>query len=74
MDNVKVNLPKRFNLIYMYSRNTHNINDVFEQFVSTFNNVAMITRCDKSNTMELHLKHMTTTLSFLGVILVMILM
>jgi hypothetical protein len=50
MDNVKVNLPKHLNLIYMYSRSTHNIkNDVFEPFVSTFNNVAMITRCDKSN-------------------------
>ncbi len=33
MDNVKVNLPKRFNCIYMYSRSTHNINDVFEPFV-----------------------------------------
>ena len=54
MDNVKVNLPKRFNCIYMYSRSTHNIkNDVFEPFVSTFNNVPMITRCDKSNTMDL---------------------
>jgi hypothetical protein len=44
MDNVKVNLPKRFNCIYVYSRSTHNINDVFEPFVSTFNNVPMITR------------------------------
>jgi hypothetical protein len=56
MDNVKVNLPKRFNCVYMYSRSTHNINDVFEQFVSTFNNVPIITRCNKSSITEFHFK------------------
>ena len=56
MDNVKINLPKRFNCVYMYSRSTHNINDVFEQFVSTFNNVPIITRCNKSSIIEFHFK------------------
>jgi hypothetical protein len=39
IENVKANLPKCFNCVYMYSRNIHNINDVFEQFVSIFKNV-----------------------------------
>jgi hypothetical protein len=35
MDNIKNNIGKRPNCIYMYSRNVHNINDVFEQFIIT---------------------------------------
>jgi hypothetical protein len=37
MENVKANLPERFNIVYMYSRNAHSINNVFEQFTTVFN-------------------------------------
>ncbi len=43
MENVKANLPTYFNCVCIYSRTIHNINDVFEQFVSTFNTVPIIT-------------------------------
>ncbi len=55
MENVKANLPKCFNCVYMYSRNIHNINDVFEQFVSILNTFPIITKCNKSNTLEFQL-------------------
>ena len=43
MENVKANLSERFNCVYMYSRNIHNNNNnVFEQFISTFNTVPII--------------------------------
>jgi hypothetical protein len=43
-------------IVYMYSKNIHNINDVFEQFVSTFNTVPIITKCNKSNILEFQFK------------------
>ena len=56
MDNIKNNIGKRPNCIYMYSRNVHNINDVFEQFIITFNAFPTIKKCNKTNIMEFHFK------------------
>jgi 5-methylcytosine-specific restriction protein A len=56
MESVKANLDKRSNCIYMYSRNIHNINDVFEQFIITFNTFPSIKKCNKTNIMEFHYK------------------
>ena len=56
MDNIKNNIGKRPNCIYMYSRNVHNINDVFEQFIITFNTFPLIKKCNKTNIMEFHFK------------------
>ena len=52
MENVKANLSERFSCVYLYSRNIHNIHDVFEQFTSTFNTVPIISKCNKSNILE----------------------
>jgi len=56
MENVKANLSERFICVYMYSRNIHNNNNVFEQFISTFNTVQIITKCNKSNILEFQFK------------------
>jgi len=37
-------------------QNTTLINNVFEQFISTFNTVPIITKCNKSNILEFHFK------------------
>jgi hypothetical protein len=37
MENIKANIKKRSDCVYMYSRNIHNINDIFEQFIMVFN-------------------------------------
>jgi len=55
-ENVKANLSERFNCVYLYSRNIHDNNDVFEQFISTFNTVPIITKCNKSNILEFQFK------------------
>jgi len=56
MESVKANLAKRNDCIYMYSRDQHNINDIFEQFITTFNTVPLIKKCNKTNIMEFHYK------------------
>ena len=56
MESVKAKLAKRDNCIYMYSRDQHNINDIFEQFIATFNTVPLIKKCNKTNIMEFHYK------------------
>ena len=56
MESVKANLAKRNDCIYMYSRDQHNINDIFEQFITTFNTVPLIKKCNKTNIMEFHFK------------------
>jgi 5-methylcytosine-specific restriction endonuclease McrA len=54
MENVKANLKTRSNCIYMYSRYTHNINDIFEDFITMFNVFPIIKKCKKTNIMEFH--------------------
>ena len=56
MESVKSNISKRFNCVYMYSREIHNINDIFEQFIITFNVYPIIRKCNKTNIMEFHYK------------------
>jgi hypothetical protein len=55
-ENVTANLSERFNCVDLYSRNIHDNNDVFEQFISTFNTVPIITKCNKSNILEFQFK------------------
>ncbi len=38
----KSDLKKYSNCVCMYSRNIHNINDVFEEFITVFNTFPMI--------------------------------
>ena len=40
----------------MYSRNTHNINDIFEEFITVFNTFPVIKKCNKTNILEIHFK------------------
>jgi hypothetical protein len=40
----------------MYSRNIHNINDVFEELITVFNTFSVIKKCNKTNVMEFHFK------------------
>jgi hypothetical protein len=40
----------------MYSRNIHNINDVFESFITVFNTFPIIKKGKKTNIMEFHFK------------------
>ena len=56
MDDIKTNMKKYCNCVCMYSRSIHNINDIFEQFISTFNTFPEIKKCNKTNIMELHFK------------------
>ena len=56
MENVKNNMKKYCNSVCMYSRSIHNINDVFEEFISTFNTFPEIKKCNKTNIMEFHFK------------------
>ena len=51
MENVKANIKERSNCIYMYSRNIHNINDVFESFITVFNTFPIIKKCKKTQNM-----------------------
>ena len=37
MENIKANIKKRSDCVYMYSGSIHNINDFFEQFIIVFN-------------------------------------
>ncbi len=48
MEDIKTNMKKYCNSVCMYSRNIHNINDIFEQFISTFNTFPEIKKCNKS--------------------------
>ncbi len=54
MEDIKTDIKKYCNSVCMYSRNIHNINDVFEQFISTFNTFPEIKECNKTNIMEFH--------------------
>ena len=47
MEDIKTDIKKYCNSVCMYSRNIHNINDVFEQFISTFNTFPEIKKCNK---------------------------
>jgi hypothetical protein len=53
---IKSDLKKYSNCVCMYSRNIHNINDVFEEFVTVFNTFHVIKKCNKINIMEFHFK------------------
>ena len=35
MESIKNNIAKRFDCVYMYSREINNINDIFERFIIT---------------------------------------
>ena len=56
MEDIKSNIKKYCNSVCMYSRSIHNINDVFEQFILTFNTSPEIKKCNKTNIMEFHFK------------------
>ncbi len=56
MEDIKNDIKKYCNSVCMYSRNIHNINDVFEQFITIFNTFPEIKKCNKSNIMEFHFK------------------
>jgi hypothetical protein len=72
MESVKSNIAKRSDCVYMYSRGTHNINDIFEQFIITFNVYPIIKKCNKTNIKEFHYKLKNERLIF--VVILMILM
>ena len=57
MENIKANIKKRSDCVYMYSRNIHNINDIFEQFIIVFNICPKIKKCNKTNIMEFHFEN-----------------
>ena len=65
---VKANLAKRNDFIYMYSRNQHDIYDVSEQFISTFNISPLIKKCNKLITWSFVLNQARTIKSFFVVI------
>ena len=52
--NIKNNHNNKTNIIYMYSRDIKNINDIFDDFIIGFNLVPIVTRCNKTNIMEFH--------------------
>ena len=56
MVEVKEIMSKSSNCCFMYSRTTHNINDIFEQFITMFNVFPFIKKCNKTNIMEFHFK------------------
>ena len=58
MESIKANLAKRNNCIYMYSRNQRNINDIFEQFITTFNTFPLIKKCNKNQYNGVSLQNM----------------
>ena len=49
-------ISKNSNCCFMYSRNIHNINDIFEQFIVKFKCVPNIVKCNKTNIMQFHYK------------------
>jgi hypothetical protein len=57
----------------MYSRNIHNIDDVFEQFISTFNTFPEIKKCNKAILWNFILNH-EKTFQLYFVVIQMILM
>jgi len=56
VETIKSNIIKYSNCVMMYSRTTHNINDVFEEFIKIFNTFPVIKKCNKTNIMEFHFK------------------
>ena len=52
--NIKSNHNNKANIIYMYSRDIKNINDIFDDFIVGFNLVPIVIRCNKTNIMEFH--------------------
>ncbi len=56
VETIKSNMIKYSNCVMMYSRTTHNINDVFEEFIKVFNTFPVIKKCNKTNIMEFHFK------------------
>ena len=52
MEDIKTDIKKYWNSVCMFSRNIHNINDVFEQFISTFYTFPEIKKCNKTNFMD----------------------
>jgi len=56
IENIKNDLKKYSNCVCMYSRTTHNINDVFEEFITIFNTFPLIKKCNKTNILEFHFK------------------
>ena len=52
--NIKNNHSNKTNIIYMYSREIKNINDIFDDFIEEFNLAPIVMRCNKTNIMEFH--------------------
>ena len=49
IEEVKEYISRNKSYVFMYSRTTHNINDIFEQFITAFNIIPKITKCNKTN-------------------------
>jgi hypothetical protein len=49
---IKTNHCDKINIIFMYSRDIKNINDIFDDFVLEYNMAPVITKCKKTNIME----------------------
>ena len=56
IDEVKEYISRNKSYVFMYSRTTHNINDIFEQFITAFNIIPKITKCNKTNYMQFEYK------------------
>jgi len=56
IEDIKSDLKKYSNCVCMYSRTTHNINDIFEEFITVFNTFPIIKKCNKTNILEFHFK------------------
>ena len=59
--NIKINFKNRMNNIFIYSRDIKNINDIFDAFIIEFNLCPIITKCHKTNIMELDILIMMET-------------
>ena len=46
--NIKNNHSNKTNIIYMYSREIKNINDIFDDFIEEFNLAPIVMRCNKT--------------------------
>jgi len=56
IEDIKSDIKKYSNCVCMYSRTTHNINDIFEEFITVFNTFPIIKKCNKTNILEFHFK------------------
>ena len=59
VENIDFNDVDKYNdksCVFMFSRDIHNINDMFFQFIVKFNICPVVKKCNKTNLMEFHLK------------------